>query len=83
MSQVSELRDDLLKLLEQHKVIDGTEKITIEISTSNCKTFVLKQLRALERSGHITIIPSRGGRGKRTVYKRNRNSTGQRRKVRP
>jgi hypothetical protein len=65
----------------QGGTLEGTEKIALSINVRR-KSFLIKILRRLASVGSITIIPSRGGRGNKTVYKRNRNSPGQRRKVR-
>jgi hypothetical protein len=76
MTQESQLKTDILSLLEREHVITGTENITLTITVRNSLPAVIKQMRALEAEGLVTIIRSHGGRGLRTVYKRNRNSPG-------
>jgi hypothetical protein len=60
--------------------LEGTETIALSINVRR-KSWLREILRRLASGGSITIIPSRGGRGNKTVYKRNRNSPGQPRKV--
>lgn len=77
MSQVSELRDLLLQCLDQSGgIVEGTDNLTLAVTTLNSKSFVLRQLRKLESEGHVFILRCCGGRGRHTVYKLNRNSPG-------
>lgn len=77
MSQTTKLSDAfIVRLRENGGVLRGTEEITLELSTINSKTWIRRLARHLEQQGKITIIPSRGGRGRKTVYKINRNSPG-------
>ena len=59
----------------------GTETFALTVNMPN-KAWLRRILRRLASGGEITITPSRGGRGHKTVYRRNRNSAGQPRKVR-
>lgn len=59
--------------------VQGTE--TLQIATNiRRRSYLLKCVRAIQSVDLITIIPSNGGRGRKTVYKRNRNSPGAPRK---
>ena len=81
MTQVSELRDLLLQCLEDKGgTVKGTDNLTLAVTTLNCKRCVIQQARILESEGKVIIQLSRGGRGRHTVYKLNRNSPGQRRR---
>lgn len=82
MTQESQLKEALRKLINGSVVIVGTEELTLRTANANCRTWVLKQARALEAEGVITIHQSRGGRGHKTVYKRNPNQPGQPRRRR-
>ena len=60
----------------------GTKKLTTALHYSvKCWNHILNTLRQLEKEKQITIIPSHGGRGCKTIYKRNRNQAGVARKV--
>ena len=59
--------------------IQGTEQIANEFNP-NSKSWIIALLRRLEARGVIHIIRSSGGRGHKTIYRRNRNSPGQPRK---
>jgi hypothetical protein len=61
--------------------LEGTETIALSLNVRR-KSWLREILRRLASGGSITIIQSRGGRGHKTVIKRNRNSPGQRRKIR-
>jgi hypothetical protein len=75
--QTTKLSDAFLACLRANGgVFHGTEKFILEISTINSKTRILRIARDLEERGTIAIIPSRGGRGRKTIYKINRNSPG-------
>jgi hypothetical protein len=77
MSSTTKLSEAFIARLRANGgVLHGTEKITLELSTINTKAWILCLARDLEKRGTITIIPSRGGRGRKTVYKINRNSPG-------
>jgi hypothetical protein len=75
----SGIREAILIILDENDgEIQGTEKLAQQLNAG--KPWLIKCVRVIERLGHITIIPSRGGRGNTTVYKRNRNSPGMARK---
>jgi hypothetical protein len=78
----SAIEDDMRKQFDSTPELHGTEEIAIRFSGVDSKSWILRMLRRLQDKGIITIIPSRGGRGHKTVYRRNRNSPGQPRKVR-
>lgn len=61
--------------------IKGTEQLALAVNSP--KHYIIKCARAIQRRGLITIVPSNGGRGNKTVYKRNRNQTGLPRKRKP
>ena len=63
-------------------IILGTECLTLKCTTIGSKIWVKQQARILAERGEIVIIPSRGGRGRKTAYKLNRNSPGQARRKR-
>lgn len=77
-STLSTVRKAIMLVLDENGEIAGTETLTLAINTRKYWTII--NARRLEAEGEITIIPSNGGRGKKTIYKRNRNSPGQRRK---
>lgn len=80
---MTHVKESILCLLNTKRTIRGTEQITIALFDGvYAKPLVIKRLRELQAEGKITIIPSPGGRGRKTIYKRNRNSPGMRRKVR-
>lgn len=54
--------------------VKGTSHLANRLHT--WEKWIRKYARELAAAGLITIIPSRGGRGKRTIYKRNPNSPG-------
>lgn len=47
--------------------LKGTEQLALTINAK--KTHVIKWVRALQHDGKLRIVPSRGGRGHRTVYR--------------
>ena len=55
--------------------LEGTETFALRINARD-KGWLVSILRRLEERGVLTIIRSNGGRGKKTVYKRNHNSPG-------
>lgn len=67
-------------LIVEEKDVEGTETLASELGMLNAKTWVIKQARLLQSKKLIDIIASRGGRGNKTVYKKNRNSAGSARK---
>lgn len=81
MTQESQLKKQMATLLARHGVIVGTEQIAIALTTVNCKRCIVQQARALEVEGVLTIQHG-GGRGRKTVYKRNPNQPGQPRRRR-
>lgn len=60
--------------------IQGTRAFAQAIGYSDIRSFV-RQARKCQRMGFIQIIPGRRGRGKKSIYRLNRNSPGYRRKV--
>jgi len=60
--------------------LQGTEQIALTINARD-KGWLVSILRRLEERGVLKIIRSTGGRGNKTIYKRNRNSPGQPRKL--
>lgn len=61
---------------ERGGVIIGTENFASLIGRVNSKPWLIRNARLLEQDGTIVIIPSRGGRGNKTIYRKNRNSPG-------
>jgi predicted transcriptional regulator len=77
----SSIREGIQTVLEENNgEVQGTAHLADQLKTD--EHWLRKCARVLAHAGLITIIPSRGGRGKRTIYKRNPNSTGLPRKVR-
>jgi hypothetical protein len=71
----STIQDSIIVVLEQNDgELKGTEELALTLNAP--KNWTIKCVRILEASGQIQIIPGRGGRGHRTVYKRNRNQPG-------
>ena len=68
----------ILKTIANNPVI-GTEQLQ-NITNTRRRSYLLKCVRTLQHDGLITIIPSNGGRGHKTIYKRNRNQPGMPRK---
>ena len=66
-------------MFAEKEEIAGTEDISLDLNCIN-KVWVLHCLHTLEQAGLITIIRG-GGRGHKTVYRRNRNQPGLPRKV--
>ena len=81
MSAQSQIMHAIITLLDVEGVVLGTERLMFEVHAESNKTNFLAQVRSLQKNGHITILRSCGGRGRKTVYKRNRNQTGTKRKV--
>jgi hypothetical protein len=75
------LKHLVMAVLEETGEIDGTENFASLIGLLNNKTKFLQAARLVEREGKIIIIPSTGGRGRKTIYRRNRNSPGYRRRA--
>ena len=77
----SGIQQDVVKAIDENGgEIHGTETIAITVNARD-KGWLVSILRRLASGGSITITPSRGGRGNKTVYKRNRNSPGTARKI--
>lgn len=70
----------ILLILEEKGEVLGTETLANELNMLNNKSWVVKQARLLQSKKLIHIIASRGGRGNKTYYKKNRNSAGSARK---
>lgn len=66
-------------LIAEHGTIHGTENFALLVRAKS-KSNLIQYLRVIAQRGEITIVPSSGGRGRKTVYKRNRNSPGYPRK---
>lgn len=75
MQNYSTIRAAILKLLDEQHEIHGTEFLTLNMTTLNAKHCVLRQAHVLADEGHLVILQG-GGRGRKTTYKRNRNSPG-------
>jgi hypothetical protein len=75
------IEDLLREELQAHGELRGTEQIALDINVSR-KSWMIEILRRLASRNEVIIIPSIGGRGKKTIYIRNRNSPGQPRKMR-
>ena len=70
MKRIHVLRK-LIRVLDLHGgEVQGTENLALELSTLNCKSYVIRAARFAEQIGEITIIPSAGGRGRKSIYKR-------------
>jgi hypothetical protein len=75
-STLPTVRRAIVIILDHNEIIEGTETLATELNLLNNKGYVIRSARILQDAGEITIIPSRGGRGLKTVYKRNRNQPG-------
>jgi hypothetical protein len=62
--------------------IHGTCNLAAALGASDNLTRLKQPVQLLVDAGAITVTRTRGGRGHQTVYKRNRNSTGQARRRR-
>ena len=78
----SVIQDAIIIVLDENGgEMQGTETLALTLCTS--KTYLIKCARVVQSNGQIKIIQARrGGRGHRTVYKRNRNQPGQPRRKR-
>lgn len=77
------IKNLILIALEDHEgEIHGTENLA-ELLLSHDHSWVRRQLNELEALRLIRIIRSRGGRGHKNIIRRNRNSPGYPRKVKP
>jgi hypothetical protein len=73
----SVISDAIIQIIEQHgDEVHGTAKLADDAGCVNQKSYLIKCAHVLQSNGQIVIIPSRGGRGRKTVYKRNRNQPG-------
>jgi hypothetical protein len=72
----------MIVIEENNGEIQGTEQLALALASLNCKSFVVRSAQRLQEAGEITICKSCGGRGRKTIYKRNRNQPGIARKVR-
>lgn len=76
----SQVAERILYLVDQQGEIQGVA-ILAEAIPCEHPAWVREQLRRLEEAGYLSYIPTRGGRGNRSVIrKRNRNSPGQSRR---
>jgi len=75
MSTTSQI---ILVVIDEHGgEVEGTETLALAANVRR-KSYLLKCVRALRHNSLITIIPSSGGRGRKTIYRRrNRNQPGQ------
>ena len=72
----------ILVVLDEHDgEVQGTERLAIELGLLSNKKYVIHSTRRLAADDEISITPSCGGRGKKTIYKRNRNQPGLARKT--
>lgn len=76
------LKIAIVEELNSQDEIRGTEHMSYGLLGCSNKSWTIKKLRELMDDGLLLILPSRGGRGHKTIYKRNRNSPGSPRKVR-
>lgn len=78
----SHVADVILVIVNEQGVIQGVGALADAIPC-NDPSWVREQLRRLQANGQLSYLPSKGGRGHRSVIrKRNRNSPGQPRKNR-
>jgi len=81
MTQQSQLMPMIIIVIDRNGgEVQGSEELALELNTA--KHYVLTCARRLARLGEITIRRSCGGRGNKTVYKRNRNQPGLARRTR-
>lgn len=78
----SAIRDSIIMIINHEEEIHGTEQLALALNAKD-KHWLIVNARTLSDQGEIEIIPSSGGRGRKTIYKRNRNSAGMARKVKP
>lgn len=75
----SQVIQTIIAVIEDNgDALQGTEALALQVGAA--KHYVIKCARVIQHDNLITIIPSNGGRGRKTVYKRNRNSPGAPRK---
>jgi hypothetical protein len=82
---MTHLKNSILNLLKEREMVEGTERLTIIVCDGiykKNKTRVLCRVHELEAEGKIVIMSARGGRGMKTIYKRNPNQPGLPRKRR-
>lgn len=72
----------IIMALDELQEIHGTEYLSYEICHNARKSWVIAKVRQLEADGQCEIIHALPGRGRKTIYRRNRNSPGAPRKVR-
>jgi len=81
MSGISKIIPAILQCLEEHDgEMQGTEQLSLATYTAR-KSHLVYLVRRLCSNGDITIVKSNGGRGCKTIYKRNPNQTGLPRKT--
>ncbi len=79
MTNNSQVTQTIIAVIETNgDTIQGTEQLALQVGAA--KHYVIKCARIIEHDNLITITPSNGGRGRKTVYKRNRNQPGLARK---
>lgn len=76
------LKIAIVEELDSQDEIRGTEHMAYDVLGCSNKPWIRILLRQLQADGLVNILRSRGGRGHKTIYKRNRNSPGSPRKVR-
>lgn len=79
--QQSKLMPMIIIILDQNGgIICGSEHLALELNAP--KYHVNALARRLARMGEIVICESKGGRGNKTIFKRNRNQPGLARRTR-
>lgn len=76
MSNTNTTVQKIITALDELQEIRGTEHLLRNVVCIRNKGWVLAKVNALEAAGECVIIRSNGGRGKKTIYRRNRNSPG-------
>lgn len=76
----STIHDAIVLLIDARDgEVRGTEELALALNAP--KNWVIKRVRIAQANGELRIIQSRGGRGNKTIYKRNRNQPGLARKT--
>lgn len=71
------ITDKILSALEEYQVIYGTDHLAIDILGTQNKSWVICKVNKLAALGELTVSPTKGGRGRKTIIRRkNRNSPG-------
>lgn len=74
----SKIKSAILIVLDEHGQVEGTEHFVLDLLGQTCgdKYYISGLLKNLAANGEIVINKSSGGRGRKTIYKRNRNQAG-------